>query len=390
MQSLRQKAGPVLYIALNFMHYSALFSARPYVSLLASERQASMLVIGVITSLYSVSQSVLALPLGRYIDLKGSGLPLRFGAALFLLSALGLAYAPTIVLIALSAILMGISHVMILLSSQTVLAGLELGGKREFYIGMISFTGSAGHFVGPVLGGYMNSRFGTSLGFWGAAILGTLCLLIALVIPQQRPSGSRPAPLQTLGLIADRNILRTIMISAVVLFSTEVLVSYFPLYCNEIGLPTLLIGTIMSTYGIAQMMIRPFLRYLIKWFRRDRLLILSLLLGGLFLAAHGLFRVTWLLFLSAGMAGLTLGLATPMTLLAVSEVAPPEQRSQVLALRVMGNYLGQSISPLIFGAIGSLAGLAPVFWISGAVLAASARLAVPKLKTGRKERGDLT
>ncbi len=311
------------------MHYSALFSARPYVSLLASERQASMLVIGVITSLYfrqPIGSGPAVGPLHRPQRL--SGLPLRLEAVLFLLSALGLACAPTILLIALSAIFMGISHVMILLSSQTVLAGLELGGKREFYIGMISFTGSAGHFVGPVLGGYMNSRFGTSLGFWGAAILGTLCLMIALVIPQQRASGTRPAPLQTLGLIADRNILRTILISAAVLFSTEVLVSYFPLYCDEIGLPTLLIGTIMSTYGIAQMMIRPFLRYLIKWFRRDRLLILSLLLGGLFLAAHGVFRESWLLFLSAGMAGLTLGLATPMTLLAVSEVATPSSAAR--------------------------------------------------------------
>ena len=50
------------------------------------------------------------------------------------------------------------------------------------------------------------------------------------------------------------------------------------------------------------------------------------------------------------------------------------QRGQVLALRVMGNYFGQSVSPVVFGLLGSLIGLAPVFWISGSILALSAGL----------------
>ena len=150
--------------------------------------------------------------------------------------------------------------------------------------------------------------------------------------------------------------------------------SYFPIFGQDLGLTGVMIGTIISVRGMAQMLIRPFLKKIISLFRRDRVLIFCLVVGGISIVLHGVLTGYWSLIAVAVFTGMTLGLATPMTLLAVSDIAPRDQGSQVLALRVMGNYLGQSISPLIFGFLGSLLGLAPVFWISGAILAFSIRL----------------
>lgn len=375
------------YIVINGLHNAALFAARPYLSLIAADFGASVMVVGFITSLYSVSQVLWAMPLGRLLDRRGTRPVARCGAAAFLLAVLGLTFAGHLAVITLCAILLGLSHVTLLLSVQNMLTAVCDQTRREHYIGMISFSASAGAFSGPLLGGYLRDTLGSSRGFLGAAGLGLLCLLLTLVLPvrEQTAGSARKASLG--GLLRNSQIMRPVLVSGAVLFATEVTMSYLPLYCAQIGISALTIGSIMSVKGIAQMIIRPFLKTLVQLFRRERLLTLCLLLGGLCLAAYGLVHASWLFFVVAGLAGLSIGLALPLTLLAVSLVAPPDQRSQVLALRIMGNYLGQSMSPLIFGLIGQLAGLAPVFWLSGLVMAISTTILRPQ---GSKRKGGRT
>ena len=126
--------------------------------------------------------------------------------------------------------------------------------------------------------------------------------------------------------------------------------------------------------GLAQVFIRPFLKKFITLFRRDRVLYFCFLLGGISIMAYGLVKEHILFILVAGFSGMMLGLANPLTLLAVSYAAPSDQRSQVLALRIMGNYLGQTISPLFFGLLANAIGFAPVFWISGGIMALNSAL----------------
>lgn len=362
------------YIVLNGLHNTALFAARPYLSLIAADYGASVISVGLITSLYSVSQVLWAMPLGRLLDRYGTKIATKCGAAVFVAAALGLSVSRSLAVVVLCSIGIGLSHVTVLLSVQHMLTGVPEDGKREQFIGMIAFTASAGGFLGPLIGGYMRDQFGPGRGFLGASAVGVLCLLAALLIPVEQETAIAVKPRALAGLLRDSNIMRSVLVSGTVLFATEVTMSYLPLHCAEIGISALTIGSIMSVKGIAQMIIRPFLRQMVQFFRRDRLLMLCLLLGGCCLAAYGLVRSSWLFFLVAGLAGLSIGLAMPLTLLAVSSAAMPEYRSQVLALRVMGNYLGQSISPLVFGVIGQLVGLAPVFWLSGLAMAVSARI----------------
>ncbi|MDW7658961.1 MAG: MFS transporter [Bacillota bacterium] len=372
------------YIILNGLHSTALFAARPFLSLIAIENGASVLSVGIITSLYSISQVLWAIPLGFLLDRYGSKIAARCGAALFLIAALGLSFSNNLITVALCSVGIGLSHVTVLLSVQHLLTGVAEDGKREQFIGMIAFTASAGAFLGPLIGGFMREQFGPGRGFLGAAAMGMLCLILALITPTERFYARSDKRIPLTGLLRDNNIMRSVMVSGTVLFSTEVTMSYLPLYCAEIGISAMTIGTIMSVKGVTQMIIRPFLKQMVQFFRRDRLLILCLLLGGSCIAAYGLVRSSWLFFMVAGLAGLSIGLAMPLTLLSVSIAAPPDQRSQVLALRVMGNYLGQSISPLLFGLIGQMVGLAPVFWISGLAMAFSSRIIHYKGKASRK------
>ncbi len=373
-------SGAYLYLILNFLHFTALNASRPYFSLLASENNAGIIGVGIITSLYSIGQVLLAMPIGRLIDRIGSKAPVIWGTVMFIFGVSGLAFSRHLLLITFFIMMVGLSHVVILLGGQSVMTAVPAGESRNRFVGLHTFANSAGSFVGPIIGGYLQDRWGTNFGYFGAVIIGVLCTFVAIASPQNRNKLDRSDDKGIRSVLKNRQIIRIIVVSGIVLFSIEVTLSYFPMYGSEIGLSTVAIGTILSVRGMAQMIIRPFLKNLIAWFRRDRIMIFSLVFGGLSIVMYGLLNTYWALILAAGFSGITLGLAMPLTLLAVSDVAPRDQSSQVLALRVMGNYLGQSVSPLSFGLLGTLLGLAPVFWISGGILVLSTKLLLPGIK----------
>ena len=116
------------------------------------------------------------------------------------------------------------------------------------------------------------------------------------------------------------------------------------------------------------MAVRPFMGHLRKWYSVRQLLQKCLLTGGVCIALIGAIPAFGGILLTAALAGCTIGLANPLTLLTVSSAANDAERSQILALRVMANYGAQALSPIIFGAVSGVMGLAPVLWCGGGIL----------------------
>lgn len=100
-------------------------------------------------------------------------------------------------------------------------------------------------------------------------------------------------------------------------------------------------------------------------------------LGGISIALYGLWTQSTVVMIISVVVGATLGLAQPLTMIMVTEATSEEQRGQALALRLMGNRFGQAVSPILFGFLATGLGLAPVFWISGGVLALSSWFGLP-------------
>ena len=73
-----------------------------------------------------------------------------------------------------------------------------------------------------------------------------------------------------------------------------------------------------------------------------------------------------------------------VTLLTVSSSAKSSERSQLLSLRVMANYIAQALSPIIFGSLSSVAGLSPVLWCAGSILFC-AGIAMRRIENKRKQ-----
>lgn len=357
----------MLVILINFTHCLALYASRPYLSLLAVYWGADAAQAGVIVSMYSIIQAVGTLYVGRLIERLGQQKPLIAGAGIYTLGVFGLVFAPKPWLIGLCALLMGAAHCIILLSSQSIITGVMKEAERDKAIGYFAFANSAGAFVGPSIGGYLQDVLGVNKGFLGATALSLLSMLIARLLPELK---EEKALVRTAAgdIIKQPMVMSNLLLSGAVFFASDIITTYLPLYGAEIGLSATAIGFVLSANGLAQMLIRPFLGHVCARIPRDTAFQLCLLMGGIGTVCLGLLKSFYPLMLVAIFVGLTLGLANPLTLITVSDVSNPENRNRVLALRLMSNYTGQTISPITFGALANIAGLASVFWGSGGVM----------------------
>jgi len=67
--------------------------------------------------------------------------------------------------------------------------------------------------------------------------------------------------------------------------------------------------------------------------------------------------------------GLGMGLGQPLTVILTYNYAPAGRHGEGLGLRIAINNSMHVAVPALFGAIGTVFGLAPVFWLSSAILA---------------------
>ena len=97
-------------ILLNFLHYTALYASRPYLSLLVEELGGSELEIGLIVSMYSLVQVATALLVGDWIAQGGTRAPEFFGSIYFLLGTTILMLTSNLWLVGMGSLLMGAGH----------------------------------------------------------------------------------------------------------------------------------------------------------------------------------------------------------------------------------------------------------------------------------------
>jgi len=87
-----------------------------------------------------------------------------------------------------------------------------------------------------------------------------------------------------------------------------------------------------------------------------------------------------MLVLTAFLLGLGLGSAQPLTIMLTYHHAPPGRSGEALGMRLTVNKITQISIPLVFGGIGAVFGLAPVFWANAAFLLAGGIVSVKNLR----------
>lgn len=369
-------ATPAILLAL--LHMIAYSAMRPVVSLRAAELGATHFQVGLIFAAHNLVQLLLALVAGMAADRWSYRRLALASSVLYVLGIAGTALSPTWWLIGLAQVATGSAHIAVQVAYQAQVAALP---NRQHSIGLLTFAISAAQGVGPSASGVLADAWGMVPALWACTVAAVAALASSWWMPAA--GGATHAGERTAGwtsVLREPELLRAVAVSTMVLFALDVLATYFPLYGQEVGLSATVIGLVLTMRAVASMLPRPFMGVLSDRWGRERVLGASVVLGGLSLCLFGLAPSPWVLVPVSALVGLTLGLAQPLTLLTVSELARPELLGSAMSFRLMGNRLGQTVSPILFGLASGVWGLAAVFWLSGSILAAS----YPVLRTARR------
>lgn len=343
---------------------------RPLISLFAADLGATALEIGILTAAYAFFPLIIAIQAGKIADKVGDRLPVLIG---MIGVALGMSLPylfPAMWALYMSQIIVGIAHVFVVLSLQNVLGNWAPSDRRDHYYGIFSTTVSLASVIGPVSGGYLAQHFSFETAFFASVLICLLPIGFSLFIPvTNRLTETKSSGLfGSIGLLKIAVLRKALISSALVLYSRDIYVAYFPLYANDLGLSASAIGWILSIQGITMMIVRIFLVRLTERYGRDPILIGSILIAGLSFLLVPFTTHVYLLALWSAMMGFGLGCGQPLSMTTTYNASPKSRTGEVLGLRLTTNRLSQLIAPVLFGLVGSWVGVVSVFFLSGAFL----------------------
>ncbi|WP_426452779.1 MFS transporter [Paenibacillus sp. S-38] len=364
--------------------------SRPVITLFASGLGAGTLQIGALTSSYALLPLLLAIHAGKLADRVGDRIPILLGSVG---CAAGMAMPflfPSLWALYVSQLAVGVSHVFIAICLQNVLGhAAKSKDQRDAYFSMLSMSVALAGFIGPVAQGYLAEHVSYSAVFLIAMICCVLPLGLARYIPVLKHGGAKEAEAagdapeeaegpSALGLLRLPLLRNALMTSALVLYSRDIFVAYFPLYGSRLGISESSIGWIIALQGLAMVFVRFFLPALTKLLGRERVLLGSILTAGLAFVLIPYASSVYLLLLTSMLMGVGLGCGQPLSMSTTYNASPKNKTGEVLGLRLATNRLSQLMAPLFFGVVGSWVGLVSVFYVSGAFLIGGALLTKSK------------
>jgi MFS family permease len=173
-------------------------------------------------------------------------------------------------------------------------------------------------------------------------------------------------------LLRETTLRRVLIASAVTMTAGDLFQLYVPLYGHAIGLPASAIGLVMGAAAVAVFVTRLLIPPMARWLGEERLLLYSLFLVSSVFVLIPFFKSALVLGVLCFVLGLGMGLGQPLTVILAFNRSPAGRAGEVVGVRIAVNNLMHVVMPPVFGAIGSLVGLGPVFWASAGVLSLSA------------------
>jgi MFS family permease len=349
------------------------FATRLMVSYRALEDGHGAASVGLLSISFSVIPLVMAVYVGRWIDRTGER---RAGSSLLTipLHSLGLLMLVTAVF--------GLGQLVCIVSQQTAIANRVTPARHEQAFARYNISASLGQLAGPVVVTSLAAAVHTTDGYAAtgtglaiAASFAVLTLVASMTAPRRVPGGSPAGPVggtvRGAALLSRPGMRPAMLMSLSSVATQELLLVYLPVWGVENGVSKPVVGLLLSARAtatiVSQFLVGPFLARLGR--RR-------VLLGSLFVAAAAMAVLPWCTQVTATIPvfvlGLTFGLNQPITLAWVVAVAGPGSRGAALALRVTANRIGQVLVPGVAAGLSWASGTSAVFWLSSALLSATA------------------
>lgn len=361
------------------------------VSLSALAQGATPFQIGVLAATFAAFPLLLAVYAGKVSDRTGVARPIVGGAALSAVGILVPLAAPGLAGMVAAAALVGLGHIFFHVSIHNLIGGYGEGEARTRNFATFALGASVAAFLGPSLAGLAIDALGYRTTHVLVAIVAAAPAAILLARPSivpPRVAHSNEEPGGSMQLLRDPALRRTLVMSGLAITGIELFTFYFPVYGKSVGLSASAIGLVMASYAVAAFLVRVGMARATRALGEAGVLTASLFMAGATYLLVPFVSQAPLLAAISFLLGIGLGCAQPITIILTYNHAPPGRSGEALGLRLMANKLTQIGVPLVFGALGSAFGLAPVFIANGIFLLAGGALSLAE-RRGRLRRSGL-
>lgn len=334
--------------------------------------------VGVLMSLFSLTQVFLALPAGRFADQFGLKLPLMIGVLTSSIGALLCVLNPVFPMLCVGALLTGGSAGSTIIALQRHVGRVcKIHTDLKLAFSWLSMGPAISNLIGPFFVGLLIDEFGFSVAF-----------LFLCVIPYLAWFGVKnedsPKSIDVTELADKRRIwdllanpmLRQLLLVNWFMSSCWDLHTFIvPLLGHERGVSATAIGMVMGVFAVCAALIRFILpviaQKLLEWQIMTVAMVMTAILMGLYPLTNS---VLWMGFCSGGL-GLFLGSVQPMLMSTMHQITPEHRQGEALGLRAMMVNTSSVFMPILFGAAGTWIGVSGLFWVVSATVGSGARLA---------------
>ena len=350
----------------------SLKGSRILVTLLAIRLGAGTLEVGILIALYGFFPIFVAVYAGKISDRFGFNYSLFLGSLGMGLGLLLPYLYPCLTALYFSATLIGFSHLFYQVSMQNLIGSLGDADARTKNFSILSLGTAVAGFIGPLFAGFSIDHAGHVPTYLFLALIalsaGVVIFILSRSIPQKTRSSEKQLNEGVADLIRNAPLRRTLIQSGVVITGINLFNFYFPIYGHSIGFSAFLIGLVLGIYAAATFVARILLPMAVNRSDEDRVLTFSLVLAGAAFLLFPLFQNIYALTLITFVIGLGLGCGQPLSITLTYNRSPAGRSGEALGLRITTNKIIQVTVPLIFGSIGSVFGLIPVFWANAVFL----------------------
>ena len=366
--------------------HACMAGTRMAAPLLALREGYSPAAVGVLLSLFAVTQVFLALPAGRYADRHGLARPLTFSVIAAVTGAGAAVAFPIFPVLCFAALMTGGATGAAVISLQRHV-GRAVSGALQLrqVFGWLSIGPAISNFLGPFSAGllidHVGSEPGSLAGFRAAFLvlallpLGSWWLLRRIqelppVIAE--PGSVRP---KAWDLMRSPGFRRLILVNWLLSACWDIHTFVLPVLGFERGISASVIGTIMGAFAIAAAIVRVILPMLAGRIREWALLSAAMLVTAVLFALYPLMPTALAMGACSVVLGAAMGMVQPMVMSTLHQITPEARHGEALGLRLMTINASSVVMPLLFGTLGAAIGVASVFWIAGVGVAFGARSA---------------
>lgn len=352
--------------------------------LLALQQGYSAAAVGVLISLFALTQVFLALPAGRFADRYGFKRPLWLSVIAAVTGAGLVVVFPIFPVMCLAALLTGGA------TGATVIALQRHVGrsahdptqlKRVF--SWLAIAPAVANFVGPFLAGMLIDHAGRApadmlafrISFAVMAALPILCWLLARGAhePPPTPPVVGAVPTRAWDLLREPMFRRLLFVNWLQSSSWDVHAFVLPVLGHDRGISASVIGSILGAFAIAAALIRIVLPVIASRASERSVILSSSMVTALVFSVYPLLDSALAMGACSVVLGFALGAVQPMVMSMLHQITPHARHGEALGLRLMTINASSVAMPMLFGSLGAVIGIGGVFWVVGGVVALGAR-----------------